>query len=814
MNCAISRSWLRPIVRSASVIIFCVGVFFPHSAIGLSGETPLETPRSDECGHYSGDIHSGCGVRALAAFPCSIHYCLTIKNIKEMRPNGRSPLSECKFPIIDKIFKKKDSVNEREFKKTSLLIFSSADSEGIVMSTTDVNIADRNDSVIVVSTLSELNDAISNASGGEEIVMTEGNYGSLSLKNLVFSSEVTLRAEVGTKVVINELFVTNSANITFDSVSFEYVPDHNAYVSEKPFQILNSSGITIENSIFATELASSDDPIADGFGTGIGLAVMGSDDVTVHNNEFFNWYRGAYFNESNGLTVTNNDVHDIRSDGFNFAGVSDVLIEGNYIHDFAISEESPDHADFIQFWTTGTKTPTTNIVIRENVLATEEGDPAQGLFMRNEEVDNGRAGEEMFYQNIVIEDNLISAEQPHGIYVGQAHGVVVDGNILIDSAEGLKNWVPAIRVNQGSTGVEVSNNTAHRIVIDQGSSEFIVSDNNIVQNISSELAGYFGSQEFDLLKNELLSKYTKTAENTSGLADEVNKLLKEEDIETNEATLVRIANTSNDDVFDATEATERFSFQGELVSNGEFDVIVGVDFEAGDTLGFSGYSAGFFDADVSQFVNVFDSGRGAIVGSISELIELAKSGNVKLTKSSSGSVQLEIGVDTKHTIVLEGVSYEKLGSASDSEHEDGSTFAGLDLEADTWFLVEGDDNDNRLSNTSDKDIFIGGEGADRFSFHGKRVSSNDQNVITDLNFEEGDSIGFSSFDKEFFDSASNFSFKSGAGAIIDSEEDLFAFASLENVQTYTTGRNSMVFELQAEELLSIEIEMSGFDLFA
>ena len=130
-------------------------------------------------------------------------------------------------------------------------------------------------------------------------------------------------------------------------------------------------------------------------GSATAWQVSDATNITIANNEFFNWYRAAVFSNVDDLNVTNNDVHSIRSDGFDFIEVNDVLIQGNYIHDFVANLESGDHADMIQFWTSGTDSPSTNIVIRGNVLDSGAGDWTQSIFMRNEVVRSrpGRKGD-------------------------------------------------------------------------------------------------------------------------------------------------------------------------------------------------------------------------------------------------------------------------------------------------------------------------------------------------------------------------------------------------------------------------------------
>ena len=144
-------------------------------------------------------------------------------------------------------------------------------------------------------------------------------------------------------------------NLTFDSVKFDYVSTAGAPTHVQAVQINGGShNITISNSVFDGDLGHGGIAADNGYGTGIGLHVSFSTDITLTNNEFFNWYRAGVFIEVDNLDIKTNDVHSIRSDGFDLVEVNNVLIQGNYIHDFAANPTSGDHADMIQFWTTGT----------------------------------------------------------------------------------------------------------------------------------------------------------------------------------------------------------------------------------------------------------------------------------------------------------------------------------------------------------------------------------------------------------------------------------------------------------------------------
>jgi parallel beta-helix repeat protein len=186
-----------------------------------------------------------------------------------------------------------------------------------------------------------------------------------------------------------------------------------------------------------------------------------AENIILENNVFRKWLRGAVFGDTDGLVLRNNEFVDMRSDGIDFSGVSNVTIEGNYIHGFRQSSGSGDHMDMIQFWTTGVVRPNTNITIRNNWLMAEDGHWAQSIFMRNELVDTGAAGKEMYYRNVTIENNVIHNAHLHGITLGETDGVVIRNNTLLHNTaagnEGTVN-VPRISVAANATNVSVTKN--------------------------------------------------------------------------------------------------------------------------------------------------------------------------------------------------------------------------------------------------------------------------------------------------------------------------------------------------------------------
>ncbi len=309
-----------------------------------------------------------------------------------------------------------------------------------------------------------LSTALADAVGGDRIELTAGDYGALSLKNLAFSSDETIVSAVpANPAAFSGLYIRDASHLVFDGILLDFTFGLGDAVWERPFEIIDSSYITIRNSVFdGSEIFSEID--GDSFGTGFGLTVNGSSFVVVENNEFFKFWKALAVSLSTDIIVRDNDVHTLRSDGFNFISVDGLLVEGNYLHDFKMMPSSNDHLDMIQCWTVLVEPSLRNVIMRGNFLDAGAGDWAQSLFMRNGIVDTGQGSfGEYAFQNILIENNVIYNAQVHGITVGETDGLVIrnntllyDGGVAGELPPG--NSAPRINLSEVSLNVTAENN--------------------------------------------------------------------------------------------------------------------------------------------------------------------------------------------------------------------------------------------------------------------------------------------------------------------------------------------------------------------
>lgn len=350
--------------------------------------------------------------------------------------------------------------------------------------------------VLTVSTTEELYKALGSIGDGGTILLSGGDYGDVEIRSsdkaIQLPTGVTIKsADVTDPAVFTGAMITGTENFTFDGLVFDYRFEAGDEAWENSFGFFDNTDLTVRNSVFDGDLASGVSAEEDGFGFGLGVTVRGGDGFVFENNEMFDFWKGIKIFESSDVVLSGNDIHSMRMDGINFAEVNGLLIEDNHIHDFQRTTLHWDHADMIQGWTAGTDAPSSDIVIRGNLLDIGEGDYTHSIFMGNNLVETGQAGEEMYFRNVTIEDNLIVNGHSHGIALGASIGVVIDGNTVVHSdgskPDGIDSAVeiPRIQVAALSQDVTITGNiTADILVSPEGptGSNWTVAENLLVQD--------------------------------------------------------------------------------------------------------------------------------------------------------------------------------------------------------------------------------------------------------------------------------------------------------------------------------------------
>lgn len=359
----------------------------------------------------------------------------------------------------------------------------------------------------VLTSVDAVQAALKAAAPGDELRLAPGDYGVLTLGRTYGdkANPVTLLSDdPAYPARFSHLLAKGAQGVVLADLVFDYTfkPGDNPEQLQVS-QISQSADITIRNSLFDGDIVHNTHSNADGFGTGLGLVLRGTKSITIEHCEFRDWVRGLVISESSDIVLRGNNLHSIRSDGVDFAAVTQVLIENNWFHDFDRLLGSSDHADMIQFWTQSTKAPTVDVTIRNNIFNSGHGLYTQSIFIRNEEVDTGRQGQNMYYRNIVITGNVIVNAHLHGITVGETDGLMIANNTLIRNrlSDGLGGsddlWTPSIRVSAEAENVTITRNITPKITGPekyakmQGRAEWVISDNLLIQDRDPDGPGYY-----------------------------------------------------------------------------------------------------------------------------------------------------------------------------------------------------------------------------------------------------------------------------------------------------------------------------------
>jgi hypothetical protein len=317
---------------------------------------------------------------------------------------------------------------------------------------------------ISVDSTAGLVSALKGAQAGDTILLAPGVYSDLSSKNLEikFDTPVTITsADPSHLAVITDFRLSGVQGLTFSNLEFATL-DHSDTVAKKSpwaFNFDKSSDIHFDH----VKIHGSLD--GDVSNDARGLAILNSENVSITNSEFQQLDRALAIGQTQNITVTGNNSHDLRSDGFDFAEVSNVQLTGNTFRDF--TPAAGDHPDAIQFWTSGTKTASHDILISGNVILKGDGAYTQGIFLRDQ------IGT-LPYERVIISNNLIVGTGYNGIRIQGATDLTLTGNELVTFAGDNKTWI----LIQGADRVFAAENKATAISFDKSTN--VSQDGNVV----------------------------------------------------------------------------------------------------------------------------------------------------------------------------------------------------------------------------------------------------------------------------------------------------------------------------------------------
>lgn len=475
-----------------------------------------------------------------------------------------------------------------------------------------------NSLIVTVSNQFELRAALNARTENTTIALKAGNYGDFTFN--ARESAIGLKlvaADVSKPPVFANLTVQNANGLSIDG--FQFTPKDGQ---------ARATGLVLRNVEDAVLTGNKFVGGATGFDRDHrGIDVTGSKNVQLLESDFSGLTRGAIFRESTGLVVKENSLSDMRSEGFNFVGVKNVEVFKNQMSDFHPARG--DHADFIQFWTTGSKTVSENIVIRDNVMLQEKnGLSVQGIFMDN---DNS-----VTYKNVLIQNNIIQSGMPHGVHVVQADGLKIVGNVAL-SVEGASQRV-TISVND-SSNVQLSDNTTNNLAL-RDTISVATSGNAIVAT------PIFGDRMLTATEISMLRAEAPFIRGTDG-AERLNGTNQSDIIIGGAGNDTLVGNRGDDiivggrgnDVLHGGVGADTFVFDSKTMTRLEVDQVRDLNFRDGDRLVFEGFQNTFDKLPSGLFANG-DKMQSLIVDSMTDLMALGRLDHVVVSRHGNNNTLL------------------------------------------------------------------------------------------------------------------------------------------------------------------------------
>lgn len=256
------------------------------------------------------------------------------------------------------------------------------------------------------------------AKPGDVITLAPGTYPASAIKVKTFNPPIVIKGGPG--VVLQGILMQLCDGIGFDGLEVTVDPAQGAAIKGGCTNC-TVTGCNIHGAAV---------------GDGVGVSLINSSGARVLGNDVHHLGAGLAFSHCDNVTVSDNRVHDIRIDGVDVLAGSKITVANNQFTDFY--PLAGDHSDAIQFVTTNTVGPQTDILIAGNAYVRGKGlAMTQGIFMGNEaKVD---------YQRVVIRDNEILGSTWHGILVVHAD-VALENNVVAgynDAGSKVTPWIKA-----------------------------------------------------------------------------------------------------------------------------------------------------------------------------------------------------------------------------------------------------------------------------------------------------------------------------------------------------------------------------------
>ena len=343
---------------------------------------------------------------------------------------------------------------------------------------------------------------------GDTLLLFGGLHGELFLVNYINEAPITVMAAEGEEAVLKSIHLQAGKKWRFEGLTVSSEP-YDVYINNKLVFLESHSwqGPVSEIEISNCHIYSAQEPwtTAEAWVNQVsdGIYIKG-DSVSAVNNLLSNVSFGIVMS-GDYIQAEGNVIENFSADGIRIGGSFDI-VEANVIKNCYKVDDN--HDDGIQSFTTNGLVVDNNIV-RRNIILNYE-DPEQPLLGYLQ----GIGCFDGFYNNWIVENNLIVVDHWHGIAFYGAHNCLIVNNTVLDPTPEATPGPAWIRIEDlngtVSTGCVVKNNVTNTLQLNGAT---LAGNNSLLSSEASYQSNFvdYANFDFHLLENSNLIDAADTA---------------------------------------------------------------------------------------------------------------------------------------------------------------------------------------------------------------------------------------------------------------------------------------------------------------
>lgn len=286
----------------------------------------------------------------------------------------------------------------------------------------------------VVADQTQLNSALRMANGGDSIVLASSfKNADILLYGFNKPGGLTITSQDGGQASVASLKIGNSSNITVSNLDCPQAAGDSKQIAVRFCTNVEFTGLHVHG-------PASGKP-------GLGMNIQDCTGVSVRDCAFDHLSTGILYLRNNGMTLENNKLSYMVTDGFIGTSTNHLKILNNYFSEWRHVGDA--HPDCIQLFTGPGDQPSSDITISGNVYNRGSGTPTQGIFIRNV---SGKPS----FDNLTITNNTVIGGSYNGISLDSVQSAVVSGNVV----QGYGDQQSMLMVRNSLGKVVIQNNVA------------------------------------------------------------------------------------------------------------------------------------------------------------------------------------------------------------------------------------------------------------------------------------------------------------------------------------------------------------------